>query len=119
MAEPHYLEACCWDWIRDQCRMDGRCACRCHSEEAAQAGPQPDELVRLQQALDAAEQEIDRLNRLVSTLSRALQRYQGEEDDAYGGDDPADHPYQRRGSWSGDDWCAVEGCTSKPTAHSG
>lgn len=63
-------------------------------------------------------EEVDRLNRLVATLSRALQRYQDEEDEAYGGDDPVDHPYQRRGSWSGDDWCAVEGCTSRASAHS-
>lgn len=45
--------------------------------------------------------EVERLNRLVDTLSRALARYQ-EEDEEVGGDDPADHPYQRRGSWSGD-----------------
>jgi hypothetical protein len=42
-------------------------------------GPHPDEMVRLQQALDAAEQEIDRPSRLVDTLSRALARYQDEE----------------------------------------
>jgi hypothetical protein len=60
--------------------------------------------------------EITRLNTLVETLSRALARYQSEEDEV-GGDDPADHPYRRRGSWSGDDWCAVEGCTSKESAH--
>ena len=23
------------------------------------------------------------------------------------------HAYQRRGSWSGDDWCAADGCTSR------
>ncbi len=46
---------------------------------AEDAGPQPDEMVRLQQALGAAEVEIDRLNRLVDTLSRALVRYQDEE----------------------------------------
>jgi hypothetical protein len=60
--------------------------------------------------------EIDRLNRLVETLSRALGRYQDDEIEV-GGDAPADHPYQRRGSWSGDDWCTVEGCTSKASAH--
>lgn len=65
---------------------------------------------------DELRSEVERLNRLVETLSRALQRYQDEEVEA-GGDDPADHPYQRRGSWSGDDWCAVEGCTSRPSAH--
>lgn len=53
------------------------------------------------------EAEVDRLNRLVDTLSRALARYQEEEDEV-GGDDPANHPYQRRGSWSHDDWCAKE-----------
>lgn len=62
-------------------------------------------------------EENDRLNRLVDTLSRALVRYQAEEEDEVGGDDMADHPYQRRGSWSGDDWCAVEGCTSRASAH--
>lgn len=41
-----------------------------------------------------------------------------EDGDAYpGSDDPANHVYQRRGSWSGDDWCAVEGCTSRPSVH--
>lgn len=65
---------------------------------------------------EKAEAEVERLNRLVDTLSRALARYQDEENEV-GGDDPADHPYQRRGSWSGDDWCAVEGCTSKAAAH--
>lgn len=83
---------------------------------AEDAGPQPDEMVRLQQALDAADAEIERLNRLVGTLSRALGRYQDEEQEV-GGDELADHPYQRRGSWSHDDWCAVEGCTSKASAH--
>ena len=61
-------------------------------------------------------EEVDRLNRLVDTLSRALARYQEEEEDV-GGDDVVDHPYLRRGSWSGDDWCAVDGCTSNPAAH--
>jgi hypothetical protein len=60
--------------------------------------------------------EVSRLNRLVDTLSRALARYQDEEDEV-GGGEVADHPYQRRGSWSGDDWCAVEGCTSRASAH--
>jgi hypothetical protein len=60
--------------------------------------------------------ECRRLNVLVDTLSRALARYQDEEDEV-GGDDPDDHPYQRRGSWSADDWCAVEDCTSKASAH--
>ena len=61
--------------------------------------------------------EVERLNRLVDTVTRALMRYQEEEDAAYGGDDPVDHPYRRRGSWSGDDWCAVDGCTSRASAH--
>ena len=61
-------------------------------------------------------EEVDRLNRLVDTLTRALARYQDEELEP-GGDEPADHPYQRRGSWSHDDWCAVQGCTSKASAH--
>lgn len=65
---------------------------------------------------ETAESEVDRLNRLVETLSRALARYQDEEDEV-GGDEVADHPYQRRGSWSHDDWCAVDGCTSKVSAH--
>jgi hypothetical protein len=39
--------------------------------------------------------------------------------DCPGSDDPADHLYQRRASWSGDYWCAVEGCTSAPVAHKG
>lgn len=113
MAE--YTEDCCFNYHRDCCKGQG-CPCKCHLDRVGNAGPQPDELVRLQQALDAAEAEVDRLNRLVDTLSRALARYQAEEDEI-GGDDPADHPYQRRGSWSGDDWCAVEGCTSKASAH--
>lgn len=75
-----------------------------------------DEVERLTRAATAAEQEVERLTRLVDTLSRALARYQEEEEEV-GGDAPADHPYQRRGSWSGDDWCAVEGCTSKASAH--
>lgn len=37
--------------------------------------------------------------------------------DCPGSDVPVDHPYQRRGSWSADDWCAVDGCTSRPSAH--
>lgn len=65
---------------------------------------------------DAARREVERLNRLVETLSRVLARYQDEEQEV-GGDDSADHPYQRRGSWSHDDRCAVEGCTSKASAH--
>jgi hypothetical protein len=65
---------------------------------------------------DKANAEVDRLTRLVDTLSRGLARYQDEEDEV-GGDDQVDHPYQRRGSWSHDDWCAVEGCTSKASAH--
>jgi hypothetical protein len=60
--------------------------------------------------------EIERLNRLVDTISRALARYQDEEQEV-GGDDPVDHPYQRRGSWSHDDWCAAQGCTSKASVH--
>ena len=65
---------------------------------------------------DRLQTENERLNRLVETLSRALARYQDEGQEV-GGDEPADHPYQRRGSWSSDDWCAVEGCTSKASAH--
>ena len=61
--------------------------------------------------------EVRRLNALVDTVSRALSRYQQEDDIEVGGDAPADHPYQRRGSWSHDDWCAVDGCTSKASAH--
>ncbi len=73
-----------------------------------------------EQALAEARAEVDRLNRLVETLSRALMRYQADEDeDEVGGDEPADHPYQRRGSWSHDDWCAAEGCTSRASAHPG
>lgn len=37
--------------------------------------------------------------------------------DCPGADIPVSHPYQRRGSWSADDWCAVDGCTSRPSAH--
>ena len=66
--------------------------------------------------IEALTAEVDRLNRLVDTLSRALARYQDEEDEV-GSDDIADHPYQRRGSWSHDDWCAVDGCTSRASAH--
>jgi hypothetical protein len=29
----------------------------------------------------------------------------------------ADHPFKRRASWSGDNWCVVDGCTSAPSAH--
>lgn len=60
--------------------------------------------------------ENERLNRLVDTLTRALARYQAGDEEV-GGDDAVDHPYQRRGSWSGDEWCAVAGCTSRPSAH--
>ena len=40
---------------------------------------------------------------------------------AASGDDEYDihcegHEFQRRGSWSGDDWCAVDGCTSRGPA---
>lgn len=30
MTETGFLENCCWDWIRDQCRDAERCACACH-----------------------------------------------------------------------------------------
>jgi hypothetical protein len=97
-----YTEDCCFNYPRDHCKGAG-CPCGCHAEIPERPGC-------------GHEAELDRLNRLVDTLSRALARYQDEELEV-GGDDPTDHPYQRRGSWSHDDWCAVEGCTSKASAH--
>ena len=35
------------------------------------------------------------------------------EDPDYDDVECVGHEYQRRGSWDGDDWCVVEGCTSR------
>jgi hypothetical protein len=78
MATAEYTEDCCFNYPRDHCKGDA-CPCKCHAGWPKDAGPQPDEMVRLQQALDATEAEVDRLNRLVDTLSRALARYQDHE----------------------------------------